>query len=68
MSDKILDEIYENNKTNYSSGAMFLYCEPLMGRVLKYYTEKDGIYSDTIAGKIQKIPIKKKVSLNWNFV
>jgi hypothetical protein len=34
----VLNSIYEQNATSYSSQKIFLFCEPLIERVIKYYT------------------------------
>ena len=37
MNNTILTKIYEENKRNYSSQKIFLICNPLIEKVIKYY-------------------------------
>jgi hypothetical protein len=38
IDKNVLNSIYEQNATSYSSQKIFLFCEPLIERVIKYYT------------------------------
>ncbi|VBB18482.1 hypothetical protein YASMINEVIRUS_945 [Yasminevirus sp. GU-2018] len=49
MNSLILDKIYEQNKNNYSSQKIFLMCEPLIERVIKYYVTDTQIKSTALS-------------------
>ena len=56
----ILKYIYEQNKTSYLSSNIFLYKDPLMGKILEYYTKENqkkpkGINGEDIEGKVIRV-------------
>lgn len=59
IDKKILNSIYVRNSTSYSSQKIFLFCEPLIERVIKYYITDTTI---SVIDETTGISIPLKVS------